>query len=141
MKLYFKNDRDRDFLAAYHKVLHDLGDKAPYVSREELIERTISGGAPRFYVTYELARRNICSILQGKPYPCNNRLKQEMYQELTRRTLECMERCKNRKGFNEALMTVLSEHSAPRFYMTIKSARNLLSQLQRKQRNLQRSHH
>ena len=49
MKLYFKNDRDRDFLAACHKVLHDLGDKAPYVSREELIERTISGGAPRFY--------------------------------------------------------------------------------------------
>ena len=44
MKLYFKEDRDRDFLAAYHKVLRDLGDKAPYVSREELIKRTISGG-------------------------------------------------------------------------------------------------
>lgn len=141
MKLYFKSDRDRDFLAAYHKVLRDLGDKAPYVSREEIIERTIAGGAPKFYVTYELARRNICSILQGKPYPCNNSLKREMYQELTRRTLDCMERYKNRKSFNEALMTVLSEHSAPRFYMTIKSARNLLSQLQRKERSMQRSRH
>lgn len=141
MKLYFKDDRDRDFLAAYHKVLRDLGDKAPYVSREEIIERTIAGGAPRFYVTYELARRNICSILQGKPYPCNNSLKREMYQELTRRTLDCMERYKHRKSFNEALMTVLSEHSAPRFYMTIKSARNLLSQLQRKQRSIRRSRH
>lgn len=141
MKLYFKSDRDRDFLAAYHKVLRDLGDKAPYVSREEIIERTIAGGAPKFYVTYELARRNICSILQGKPYPCNNSLKREMYQELTRRTLDCMERYKNRKSFNEALMMVLSEHSAPRFYMTIKSARNLLSQLQRKERSMQRSHH
>lgn len=141
MKLYFKDDRDRDFLAAYHKVLRDLGDKAPYVSREEIIERTIAGGAPKFYVTYELARRNICSILQGKPYPCNNSLKREMYQELTRRTLDCMERYKHRKSFNEALMTVLSEHSAPRFYMTIKSARNLLSQLQRKQRSIRRSRH
>ncbi len=141
MKLYFKDDRDRDFFRAYKRVIRELGDLAPYISRDELVMRTLCGGAPKFYLTFELARRNIRCLMENRAIPCNNPLKREMYETLARLTLDYYDRHKHEGvTFSSALMTILAESPAPRFYMTKRSAKNLLCEMLRKERMEQRKY-
>ena len=133
--MYFKQDLERDFLKAYKRVLNDFGNTVIPLSQRELVARVIYGGAPRFYITYEMARRNVSGILRGMPYECKNKLKREMYNDIARLTVEYRARHKRyRDDFNSALMAVLSEYPAPRFYLNEKSAYNMLCTLLRRQR-------
>jgi hypothetical protein len=57
-----------------------------------------------------------------------------MYAEIARLTLDYQRRHKRyADNFNGALMAVLAESPAPRFYINEKSAYNLLCSLQRRQ--------
>lgn len=132
MKMYFKKERDRDFVKAYEHVMRSYGKDAPYTSRREIVARTLIGGAPKFYITYEMAHRNVSLILRNKSVPCNNPIKREMYNDIARLTLDFMNAHKRQGiGFNEALITVLSTLPAPRFYMNETSANSLICKLQR----------
>lgn len=131
MKMCFKGERDRDFLQAYHEALRSFGKKAPFVSRTEVIRKALNSGSPRFYVTYEEARRNVRRLMNNRPISCRNRHKLEMYHELTRLVEEYMKR-KPRAVFNDALFTILAEYKAPRFYMGEESAQVLLYKLQKR---------
>ena len=70
----FKEERDRDFLQAYHEALRSFGKKAPFVSRTEVIRKALNSGSPRFYVTYEEARRNVRRLMKENPVPCSTML-------------------------------------------------------------------
>ena len=132
MKMYFKRERDRDFVKAYERVMRRYGDKAPYISRKEIVAQTILESAPKFYITYEMAHRNVSLILRNKPLPCNNPLKKEMYNDIAQLTLEYMRNYKKQNvDFNEALISVLSGFPAPRFYINETSANSLICKLQR----------
>ena len=92
-------------------------------------------GAPKFYITYEMARRNVSALLRGQCTDCNNPLKKLMYADIARLTIDYQRRHRRyADDFNGALMSVLSEYPAPRFYVTIRSAYNTLCRIQGKSR-------
>ncbi len=128
--MYFRNEFERDLIAAYNRVLKTCGRQAMFMTRQEIITKTITDGAPKFYITYEMARRNVSALLRGAKTDCNNRLKQLMYADIARLTIDYQRRHKRyANDFNGALMCVLSEMPAPRFYITEKSAYNTLCRL------------
>lgn len=137
MKMYFRNEFERDLAQAYHRVIKECGRDAELKPRYELVAQAVLGGAPKFYITYEMARRNVSALLRGKYADCHNQLKIEMYADIARLTIDYQRRHKSfSNDFNGALMTVLSEYQAPRFYISEKSAYNLLCTMQRKYRNM-----
>lgn len=132
MKMYFRDDFERDFVCAYEKVVKEQGRKALYMSPKELVGLTVNSPAPKFYITYEMARRNVSALLRGQPVDCHNELKMRMYADIARLTIDYQRRHKRyADDFNGALMAVLSEFSAPRFYISEKSAYNMLCALRR----------
>lgn len=136
MKMYFRNDFERDLALAYKRVMDSDGKDVFMKPRYELVEKTVMSGAPRFYITYEMARRNVSALLRGRRIVCANRLKMQMYADIARLTIDYQRRHKRfAHDFNGALMTVLSEVPAPRFYIDVKSAYNLLCTLQRNKRS------
>lgn len=133
--MYFRNDFERDLSAAYEKVIKAQGRQALFMSRSELVSMAVLNGAPKFYITYEMARRNVSALLRGLQPDCSNKLKLLMYADIARLTIDYQRRHKRyADDFNGALMCVLAESPAPRFYITVKSAYNILCRLQR-QRN------
>ncbi|MBQ5750956.1 MAG: hypothetical protein IIV86_06485 [Bacteroidaceae bacterium] len=140
MKMYFRNDFERDFLKAYEQVVKDCGREALYMSPLELVAKAVNSPAPKFYITYEMARRNVSALLRGLPTDCNNRLKMQMYADIARLTIDYQRRHKRyADDFNGALMAVLSEYPAPRFYISEKSAYNMLCALRRQRRRMNRN--
>lgn len=137
MKMYFRNEFERDLAQAYHRVIRDSGKDVYLKPRYEFVSQVVMGGAPKFYITYEMARRNVSALLRGKCADCRNKLKMQMYADIARLTIDYQRRHKSfADDFNGALMTILSEYPAPRFYITEKSAYNLLCAMQRKYRNM-----
>lgn len=125
----YKKERNEDFINAYHQAMKSFGKLAPYVSRMEVVRRTISSPA-RYYVQYEEARRRVRRILTGRPIACRNPRKNDMYEALAEQVQNYMKR-KPLATFNDALYTVLAEEKAPCFYLTEESALLLLYQLQK----------
>lgn len=135
MKMYFRNDFERDFMRAYEQVQKDCGKEALFMSPRELVAKVVNSPAPKFYITYEMARRNVSALLRGLHTDCNNKLKMQMYADIARLTIDYQRRHKRYSDdFNGALMAVLSEYPAPRFYITEKSAYNMVCALHRRQR-------
>ena len=135
MKMYFRNDFERDFMRVYEQVLKDCGRDALQMSPRELVAKAVHSPAPKFYITYEMARRNVSALLRGLHTDCNNKLKMQMYADIARLTIDYMRRHKRyADDFNGALMAVLSEYEAPRFYISEKSAYNMLCALRRQRR-------
>ena len=136
MKMYFRNEFERDLASAYYKAISECGRNLNVQPRYELVSKVILSEAPKFYITYEMARRNVSALLRGKCPDCNNKIKMQMYADIARLTIDYQRRHRHfAVDFNGALMTVLSEYPAPRFYITEKSAYNLLCAMQRKYRN------
>lgn len=133
--MYFRKDFERDFLRKYEQVVKSCGKDAVFMSPRELVAMTVHSEAPQFYITYEMARRNVSALLRGRPVDCHNKLKMLMYADIARLTIDYQRRHKRyADDFNGALMAVLSEYPAPRFYITEKSAYNMLCALRRQQR-------
>ena len=57
-----KEDRNKDLMEAYDRLLKKLGDNARYMSRRSLVFLTINSPAKRFYVTVEEAAKRINNI-------------------------------------------------------------------------------
>ena len=135
MKMYFRKEFERDFLKVYERVVKERGRAALFMSPRELVAQAVHSEAPRFYITYEMARRNVSALLRGQPVDCHNKLKMLMYADIARLTIDYQRRHKRyADDFNASLMAVLSEYPAPRFYITEKSAYNMLCALRRQQR-------
>ena len=130
--MVFKLERDLDLMAAYERAMKSFGKDAPYVSRREIVERAVNSEAARFYVTFEEAQRNLRLLRAGKPLRCKNRFKQMMYCDLLDR-FEAFRREHRDLSYNIALMRVLSETKAPRFYMDVNTAMLLIYNMQRRE--------
>ena len=70
MELYYKEERDRDLFRAYNEALKSLGKMAVNVPREQIVRRVVYSIAPRFYISYEEARRNVKRIFKGFTSMC-----------------------------------------------------------------------
>ena len=109
---YIEQDKETDILKAYEAAITAFGRNARFASRKDLIDTAITYGAPRFYVSFEVARR-IISIMNrgGKPYFAN-KYKRLMYTEIFKRFKELT----NRKGSYKALQEILKS-PAPSFFI------------------------
>ena len=140
MKMYFRNDFERDFLKVYEQIVKDSGKEALFMSPRELVSKAVHSPAPKFYITYEMARRNVSALLRGLHTDCNNKLKMQMYADIARLTIDDQRRHKRyADDFNGALMAVLSEYPAPRFYISERSAYNMLCALRRQRQRKNRN--
>ena len=114
MKMYFRNDLERDFVKACKLVEEGLGRKALFMSQREIVAMAVNAPAPKFYITYEMARRNVSAILKGHLPDCRNKLKMQMYADIARLTVDYQRRhSRYANDFNGALMAVLSEYLLP----------------------------
>ena len=82
MELYYKEERDRDLFRAYNEALKSLGKMAVNVPREQIVRHVVYSIAPRFYISYEEARRNVKRIFKGYSPRCVSSTRTEMYNDL-----------------------------------------------------------
>ena len=65
----------------------------PFASLEKIIEKAASTKAPRFFVSFENARRFVSMLVRKKRLPLVNKNKLEMYKELFRRYKKQRQQC------------------------------------------------
>ncbi len=131
MQLYYKDERDRDLYRAYIGMVKSLGKAALNLPRDEIVRRTIYSAAPRFYISYEEARRNVKRIINGRSPRCESPMRVEMYNDLANALASYLRR-HPRCEFNDALGAVLAERPAPRFYLTLRSALLIVYEMQKR---------
>ena len=94
----------------------------PFASLEKIIEKAASTTAPRFFVSFENARRFVSMLVRKKRLPLVNKNKIEMYKELYRRY---MKQCKGKVG-NYTILESIIEEPAPSFYLDAGSFRGIV---------------
>lgn len=113
--------RYRDFMTACRREAQAWnGDHTPTVN--DIIRRVISGGAPRFYTSYDTAIRRVCHYLSGKNTPPDS-LKGRMWRDITERVAVRRE-ADPTLSISQAVINVLDEDEAPSFYLSFFSARS-----------------
>ena len=115
---------------AYNAALKSLGKAALDTPREKVIRRVVYSVAPRFYISYEEARRNVKRIFSGQSPRCASAVRIAMYNDLANLLASYLRR-RPRVTFNEALCAVLAEKPAPRFYLSERSALLIIYRMQR----------
>lgn len=122
--LEYIEQRDRDFTARCRELRKGLrpGER---VTRRELVERAIGGGAPCYYLTFDYAYRMLRDYRRGRLPPRYNRLKTQMLQELARKT-DSYKQSTGCTADTEALSVVLARGAASRFFISPDYAIRLL---------------
>lgn len=117
--------RQRDINRCYKKVVkrYKLQGKKP--STSALVSETIAEEAPRYYITYNYARRLLSQYRRNKLPKNFRRLRREMISEIARKVDKIMH---THHSFTEsdALAMVLSGSKASRFFISTASARRLI---------------
>lgn len=74
-----------DVFKAYERAIKELGDVARRVPKNTIIEKAMSYPAPRYYITLEVAIRNISLMYRdttGHVQPHENRHVRQYFQEI-----------------------------------------------------------
>ena len=77
--------RRKDIFEAYEKAINSFGDMAKFIPKSVIIEKAMTYMAPRFYVTYEIARRAISDMIKGRSPRATGDQKSRMYNEILKR--------------------------------------------------------
>ena len=129
----FKVEKERDFVRAFEEELKELGDMAPFVTREKVIMKTLYSGKGRYYITFEEAARNVRKVLEHEPIKCKNECKIAMYEEMARKVADYISRHPS-TDYRVALYRVLAASHASRFFFGVQTAKLILYQHYRRQR-------
>lgn len=76
--------REHDIMHRYFEMLKSSRMNTT-MCRKDILHTLAVGQAPRFYVTYEIARRIISRMERKLPISVNNKRKKEMYDEIYKR--------------------------------------------------------
>lgn len=106
----------------FFETVKKLKSKDKNVTQEEIFNNASKCAAPRFFVTFEIARRLISSMVKNRRLPIKNKNKIEMYKELYRRY---MKQCKGKVG-NYTILESIIEEPAPSFYLDTGSFRGIV---------------
>lgn len=101
--------KGEDIVNALYKAMSENPDK----KIGELFEIACKMPAPRFYVTFELARKYVSMLDRGLSLPLTNENKKRLYQELHRRLNR---KRGDKKGYYKLLEEIIAS-PAPCFYM------------------------
>lgn len=111
----------RDLTEAFFKLLRQYPEK----KADDVLKMVCLQKAPRFYVSYETARRHLSNLKKGTPISEKNENKKLLY-------IELYERWKTINGGNNyeknsylCLYDILNSQ-APRFYIDFTTARRII---------------
>ena len=88
--------RKQDVLKSFFESLKEVRKNRPYATQDEVIKHAVKSKAPRFYVTFENARRFVSLLSRKKKLPLINSNKLAMYKEIYRRYMQRVKDCSAR---------------------------------------------
>jgi hypothetical protein len=116
--------RRQDVVNSFFGSLKELRKTKPFVSQSEVIEYASKSSAPRFYVTFENARRFVSLLMRGKKLPITNKNKIEMYKEIYRRY--CKQVKDSNARYKYLILEKIIEEPAPSFYIDEETFRGIV---------------
>lgn len=106
----------------FFETVKKMKSKNEKVTQEEIFSDASKCAAPRFFVTFEIARRLISAMVNKRRLPIKNKNKIEMYKELYRRYIK---QSKGQIG-NYTILESIIEEPAPSFYLDAGSFRGIV---------------
>lgn len=102
----------------------------------DIIKAAAAGPAPRFYVSFENARRFVSLIIRGREIPLANKEKMAMYEELAKKYIARRKQLREdgERYVNYTLLEEIIESPAPSFYTDVETLRCLFYQYMRLKR-------
>lgn len=116
--------RKQDVINSFYESYKTLKKTKPFATQNEVIEYAVKSEAPRFYVTFENARRFVSLLLRKKKLPIVNENKIEMYKEIYRRYIKQMKESNKRYKF--LILEKIIEEPAPSFYLEEETFRGII---------------
>ena len=128
MECSLREQRERDIMQLYFATLRDVHAANGDASRSDVMATLAQAPAPRFYVSFEIARRMVSCMERGMPVNMHNR-KIDMYREIYRRYSLYKERtcCTGYQCLYEILAS-----QAPSFYITAITMQGIVYRSMRK---------
>lgn len=121
-------------IESFFKSMKLLSSKNPLVSQKEIVEHAVKSTAPRFFTSYESARRLISLMIRKKRLPIINKNRIEMYKEIYRRFLKKSKEQINKYGCYRLLEEII-DSPAPSFYMDSETFQGTLYKALRERSN------
>ena len=122
--------RKQDVINSFYESYKELRKVKPFATQNEVIEYAVKSEAPRFYVTFENARRFISLLSRKKKLPIVNENKLEMYKEIYRRYMKQIKDCNQR--YKYLILEKIIEEPAPSFYLEEETFRGIIYKTLRK---------
>ena len=116
--------RKQDVINTFYEKYKELKKSKPFATQNEVIEYAVKSEAPRFYVTFENARRFVSLLLRKKKLPIVNENKLEMYKEIYRRYIKQMK--DSNKRYKYLILEKIIEEPAPSFYLEEETFRGII---------------
>lgn len=126
--------RKEAVIETFFRSMKILSAKNPLVSQKEIIEHAVKSMAPRFFTSYENARRLISLMVRKKKLPIINKNKIEMYKEIYRRFINKSKETIMSYGSYRLLEEII-ESPAPSFYMDTDTFQGILYRTLRERSN------
>ena len=128
-----RNMRKQDVVNSFFESLKEVRKTRPFATQDEIIRHAANGNAPRFYVTFENARRFISLLSRKKKLPLINSNKLEMYKEIYRRYMQQVK--DSSKRYKYIILERIIEEPAPSFYLDEETFRGIIYKTLRKRKN------
>ena len=119
----YEDARNRDLMRAYK----ELVEKSRRIYLPDICKQLVNMPSERFWVSEERAAIVISDMLKGRSIDNMTRNKREMYEEIYRRVLALREERPD-ASITELVSDVV-EGPAPKFYLTPKSAKVIISKI------------
>lgn len=122
--------RKQDVIDSFYESYRKLRKDKPFATQNEVIEYASKCEAPRFYVTFENARRFISLLSRKKRLPIVNENKIAMYNEIYRRYKQQVKDVDKR--YKYIILEKIIEEPAPSFYLEEETFRGIIYKTLRK---------
>ncbi len=116
--------RKKDVLNSFFESLREVRKTRPYATQDEVIKHAVNMKAPRFYVTFENARRFISILSRKKKLPLINPNKVAMYKEIYHRYIKRVK--DSSKRYKYIILEQIIEEPAPSFYLDEETFRGIV---------------
>ncbi len=124
MKNSLRETRKQDIVNCFYDSYKKLKKSRPFATQDEVIEQAMKSEAPRFYVTFENARRFVSLLSRKKKLPISNTNKLAMYKEIYRRYNQRVE--DKDKRYKYIILERIIEEPAPSFYIEEETFRGIV---------------
>ena len=125
--------RKQDVIDCFYNSFKEVRKEKPYATQADIIKHAVNSKAPRFYVTFENARRFISMMARKKRLPFINENKLAMYKEIYKRWLQQVKDCNRR--YKYIILEKIIEEPAPSFYLDEESFRGIIYKTLRSRRS------